>query len=208
VVALAENHDIAGTGHEIFVRKVSSEVGTRYSVMHVAEELKDPDNGHSLGYVAIFTGTAQITRPGTIAEAVLTDSARETLQGDVLIPEQVTPTNDFAPHIPARAVSGSVIDVVDNVYLAGQDQVIALNRGTEDGVERGTVLTVDQIPAQDIDECAEIENASTCRVQHKVDLPTDPAGNILVFRAFPHLSYALILGDTVPVQVGDRVHGP
>jgi LysM repeat protein len=207
VVALAENHDIAGTGHELFVRKTDGGVGTRYSVMHVVEQLRDPDSGRDLGYVAIYTGTAQITRPGPIAEAVITSSARETLQGDLLIPDEHTPMTDFVPHQPARPVSGSIIDVIDNVLLAGQDQVVALNRGTDDGVERGTVLTVDQLPTQAIDECAEIENTSTCAIHHKVDLPTDPAGDVLVFRAFPHLSYALILADTVPVQIGDRVHG-
>ncbi|HTW75298.1 MAG TPA: LysM peptidoglycan-binding domain-containing protein [Steroidobacteraceae bacterium] len=208
VVALAEDHDIAGTGHELFVRKTSAQPGTRYSVMHIEEPLVDPDSGHRLGYVAIYTGTAQITRPGPVAEAVLTNSARETLQGDVLIPEERTPTTDFVPHVPAQPVSGSVIDVIDNVLEAGQDQVVAINRGSADGVERGTVLTIDQLPSQALDECAEIDNSSTCVVHHSVNLPTDPAGNLLVFRTFPHLSYALILADTVPVQLGDRVHGP
>lgn len=208
VVALAENHDIAGEGHELFVRKTNGQVGTRYSVMHVAEELTDPDNGHKLGYVAIYTGTAQITRTGQLAEAVLTSSARETLQGDVLIPEENVPTTDFAPHIPSRPVTGSVIDVVDNVLLAGQDEVVAINRGTDDGVDRGAVLTVDSLPVTAVDECSEIENSSTCAIHHSVVLPTDPAGTILVFRSFDHMSYGLILADTVPVQVGEAVHSP
>src|SRR6185437_5670298 len=62
VVALGEDHDIAGTGHEIFVRRLSAQPGERYSVMHIAEPLIDPDSGHRLGYAAIYTGTAQITR--------------------------------------------------------------------------------------------------------------------------------------------------
>ncbi len=208
VVALAQSHDIAGEGHELFVRKTSGEVGTRYSVMHVAEQLTDPQSGRKLGYVAIYTGTAQITRGGPIAEAVITTSARETLQGDLLIPEEDTPTTDFAPHIPSRSVSGTIIDVVDNVLLAGQDEVVAINRGTDDGIDRGTVLMVDQLPDQAVDECAEIDNFSTCSVHHTVTLPIDPAGNILVFRAFPHMSYALILADSVPVLVGDPVRNP
>lgn len=208
VVALAGNHDIAGEGHELFVRKTSGTAGTRYSVMHIAEELTDPESHRKLGYVAIYTGTAQITRPGQIAEAVLTSSARETLQGDVLIPEENIPTTDFAPHVATRALTGSIIDVVDNVLLAGQDEVVAINRGSDDGVDRGTVLTIDSQPVVAVDQCARIENSSTCSVHHRVTLPSDPAGNLLVFRAFPHMSYALILGDTVPVQVGDTVHSP
>jgi LysM repeat protein len=207
IVALAESHDVAGTGHELFVRRADVPVGSRFSVMHIDEPLHDPDNGRDLGYVAIYTGSAQITRPGTIAEAVLTNSARETLQGDLLIPEEQTPTTDFVPHSPQRAVDGHVIDVIDNVRVAGQYQVIALNRGSDDGLDRGSVLTVDQEAELLTDMCASIHGDSACPHRHvQVRMPTDPAGTVLVFRTFPHLSYALILADVVPVEVGDRVH--
>jgi len=208
IVALAESHDVAGTGHELLVKKLDADAGARYSVMHVDEPLIDPDNGQRLGYVAIYTGTAQITQPGKISKAVLTSSARETLQGDLLIPEEHTPTTDFVPHSPQRQVNGRIIDVIDNVLLAGQYQVVALNRGTNDGLERGNVLTVDQAAVVVVDNCASIGNASTCRIHHRVTLPTDTAGTLLIFRAYPRLSYALILGDTVPIQVGDHVRSP
>ncbi len=209
IVALAENHDVAGTGHELFVRKVEAPTGSRFSVMHIDEPLKDPENGRDLGYVAIYTGSAQITRSGKIAEAVLTNSSRETLQGDLLIPEEQTPTTDFVPHSAPRAVAGQVIDVIDNVQTAGQYQVVAVNRGSEDGLDRGTVLTVDQSAEQVADMCASINGNSACPHRHEeVMLPTDPAGSLLIFRSFPHMSYALILADVVPVQVGDRVRSP
>lgn len=208
IVALAENHDIAGTGHELFVKKVAAPAGSRFSVMHVDEALTDPDSGRHLGYVAIYAGTAQITQSGPIAKAVVTSSARETLQGDLLIPEEQAPTTDFVPHAPPHPVAGRIINVIDNVLLAGQYQVVALNRGTNDGLDRGSVLTVDQAAVQVPDLCAAIDNTSTCTVHRIVTLPTDTAGTVLVFRAFPQLSYALILDDTVPVQVGDRVRSP
>jgi len=208
VVALMENHNIAGTGHEIFIKQATGEAGARYNVMHVDQELVNPENGHHLGYMAIYAGTAELTQPGPISKAVLTDSARETLQGDVLIPEDHTPVADFVPHVPERPVSGRIIAVVDNVLLAGQDQVVAINRGSDDGLERGHVLTVDQAPITVKDPCAMIENSSTCSVHRSVTLPTDVAGTMLVFRTFAHMSYALILNDTVPMQVGDHVRTP
>jgi hypothetical protein len=208
VVALAENHDIAGTGHELFIKQSSGEAGARYSVMHVDQELINPDNGHRLGYMAIYTGTAEVTRPGRIAEAVLTDSARETLQGDILVPEDHASIADFIPHVPDRPVSGRIIAVVDNVLLAGQNQVVTINRGTADGLERGHVLTVDEEAISVDDPCANIENSSICSVHPSVTLPTDASGTLLVFRTFPHMSYALILNDTIPMQVGDHIRTP
>lgn len=208
VVALAANHDIAGAGHELFIKKASGESGTRYSVLHVDQELVNPDNGHRLGYLAIYTGTAEVTRPGRISRAVLTESARETLQGDILIPEDHASVADFVPHVPERAISGSIIAVVDNVQLAGQNQVVAINRGSDDGLERGHVLTVDEEAVTVADPCANIENSSICAVHPPVTLPTDTSGTLLVFRVFPHMSYALILNDTAPMQVGDHVRTP
>ena len=209
IVALAQSHDVAGTGHELFVRRTDAPTGSRFSVMHIDEPLRDPDNGRQLGYVAIYTGSAQITRPGTIAEAVLTNSARETLQGDVLIPEEHEPTTAFVPHSPQHPLDGHVIDVIDNVRVAGQYQVVALNRGSDDGLDRGSVLAVDQQAEVVPDTCASINGNSACPHHHvQVTMPTDPAGTLLVFRTFPHMSYALILADVVPVEVGDRVRSP
>ncbi len=208
IVALSESHDIAGTGHELYVNRLSGETGSRYSVMHVDEPLINPDDGRQLGYMAIYTGTAELIAPGRISKAVLTDSARETLQGDILVPEERGQNADFIPHIPERAVSGRIIAVVDNVLLAGENQVVALNRGSSDGLERGHVLTVDQATERVADTCAHIDNSSTCTHHPTVTLPTETAGTLLVFRTFPHVSYALILNDTVPMQVGARVRSP
>ncbi|MGH8140912.1 MAG: LysM peptidoglycan-binding domain-containing protein [Steroidobacteraceae bacterium] len=207
IVALAENHDVAGTGQQLYIEKLSAPAGARYSVMHVDEPLIDPDNGARLGYVAIYTGTAQITEPGKISKAVLTGSARETLQGDLLVPDVSGPMPDFVPHRPSHPISGQIIDVVDNVLLAGQNQVVVLNRGSNAGLERGNVLTVDQAATQVRDRCASIQNAPTCR-HGIVTLPTDTAGTLLIFQVYPRVSYALILGDTVPIQVSDRVRSP
>ena len=101
VAALRDDHQIAGTGHDLYVKKLDAETGARYSVMHVDEPLHDPQSGRKLGYVAIYTGTAQVTRSGEVTKVTLTDAARETLQGDVLIAEESSPNGDFAPHGPA-----------------------------------------------------------------------------------------------------------
>lgn len=208
VVALRDDHQIAGAGHDLYVKKLAGETGARYSVMHVDEPLRDPQSGRKLGYLAIYTGTAQLTRPGDVAKATLTDSARETLQGDVLIAEDISPTSDFAPHAPIQAVDGRIIAVVDNVLLAGQYEVVALNRGSQDGLERGSVLTVDQAGPWTDDHCAKIDGNSTCWLHHSLQLPSESAGTLLVFKTYERMSYALILSDTVPINIGDRVRNP
>lgn len=208
VMALRDEHQIAGAGHDLYVKKLDGESGTRYSVMHVDEPLNDPQSGRKLGFLAIYTGTAQVTRPGAVAKVTLTDSARETLQGDVLIATEISPNTDFAPHGPHRAVDGRIIAVVDNVLLAGQYDVVAINRGAQDGVDRGTVLTVDLAGERVSDHCAAINGESTCWLPHSERLPAEASGTLLVFKTYERMSYALIFSDTVPINIGDRVRNP
>jgi hypothetical protein len=208
VMALRDDHQIAGSGHDLYVKKLDGDAGSRYSVMHVDEPLNDPQSGRKLGYVAIYTGTAQLTRPGEVAKVTLTDSARETLQGDVLIAAEISPSTDFAPHSPHQPVDGRIIAVVNNVLLAGQYDVVAINRGSHDGLDRGTVLTIDMAGQTVSDHCARINGESTCWLPHSERLPEEMSGTLLVFKTYENMSYALIFSDTVPVNVGDRVRNP
>jgi len=210
VLALRGEHDIAGAGDEVYVKKLDSQstTGARYAVMHVDQELRDPDGHRNLGYLTIYTGTAQLVRPGQIAKATLTDSHRETLQGDVLVSEDVMPTSDFRPHPPAHPVHGTIIAVVAGADVAGQFDVVAINRGSDDGLERGNVLIADEVQALSDDQCAHIEDFSTCVYHSNVRLPTEAAGTLLVFKTYQQMSYALVLHDSVPIQSNAKVRNP
>jgi hypothetical protein len=176
--------------------------------MHVEEPLDDPEGDRKLGYLAIYAGTAQLTRPGQIAKVTLTDSARETLQGDVLVSEDNMTTSDFKPHSPARPVAGKIIVVVAGADVAGQYDVVALNRGSKDGLDRGTVLIAEEAQGNMDDQCAHIGDFSTCLLHPNVKLPSEDAGTLLVFKTYEQMSYALVLHDTVPIQGHARVHNP
>jgi hypothetical protein len=208
ILALRGEHDIAGSGDEVYVKKLDAQAGARYSVMHVDQPLKDPEGGRKLGYLAIYTGTAQLVRPGEIAKATLTDSARETLQGDVLVSENISPTSDFRPHPPARPIAGQIVAVVEGADMAGQYDVVAINRGSNDGIERGNVLTIEEFPAQSDDLCARIEDTSTCLRHPSTQLPSEVNGTVLVFKTYELMSYGLVLNDISPIQTYDRVRSP
>jgi hypothetical protein len=208
VVALRDDHQVAGAGHDLYVKRLSGDAGTRYSVMHIDEPLNDPQSGRHLGYMAIYAGTAQLTRTGPIARARLVDSARETLQGDVLIAESSNSTADFLPHPPSQPIDGRIIAVIDNVLLAGQYEITALNRGSQDGLDRGAVLTIEEGRHVVDDHCAYVNGSSTCFAGHSTQLPIEAEGTLLVFKTYERMSYALILSSTVPVHIGDHIRNP
>ena len=83
---------------------------------------------------------------------------------------------------------------------AGQNQIVTLNRGKGDGVERGHVLAL----WQDGQEMVDRTGASPTRLK----LPDERHGTLLVFQVFDRMSYALILSVKEPVKPGDRFTQP
>ncbi|HYK24885.1 MAG TPA: hypothetical protein VEV18_01405, partial [Steroidobacteraceae bacterium] len=210
VVAFREEHQAGGTGNEIYVRGIDAPVGARFTVVHVGEKLRDPDDGHVLGFEGLYTATAVLERPGDPAKLQLLDSERETLRGDVLFAVKDSTPLNFVPRAPTQSVRGRIITVVDDVHLIGQYNIVVLNRGTNHGVDAGTVLAVDQagelVPDRGPARYDTWGRSDT--FAHHVRLPEERAGTVLVFKAFDRMSYALVVGASEQMRVADIVRNP
>jgi hypothetical protein len=214
VIAFRDDHEIAGSGNEVYVKNLNAPNNARYSIVHIGDPLRDPDDGKVVGYQGVYTATALVSKPGDVTKAVIIDTARETLRGDkVLSADNDTPLN-FIPSAPSTNVRGRIIAVVDGTDLIGQYQIVAINRGTRDGVNNGTVLGIDRAGSVVRDVYG--HGASFTRKNQdldssfakKVKLPDERTGTMLVFRAFDRVSYGLILGATDTIQLQDIVHNP
>lgn len=208
VLALRDRHLIAGTGNEIYVNHLTAAAGERFTVLHVGDKLKDMDGHGSLGYLAMYVGTAQVVRAGEPAKAQIIESAREIIAGDVLLPETAGSVADFTPHSPSTNIQGHIIAIVNGVLVAGQFQTVALDRGSQDGLEPGHVLRVNERPQTVKDHCARITGDPTCTRFRDTKLPVEQVGTLLVYRVYERVSYALIASNSIPLSVGDRVVTP
>ena len=218
IVAFRDDHQIAGSGVIAYVSGLGSDPHARYNVMHVSDRLRDPDTGHTLGYLGIYTATALITQPAThpAARAELIDTARETLRGDKLISTDVQVPLDLVPRAPSTQVDGKIAWIVGDTGvsdLAGQYDIVVINRGSDAGLEPGNVLEVDKVGGvvRDINDTkglrgllADFGPAFAPRVR----LPDERAGTLLIFRTYPQVSFGLIVGASNTLQVGDVVHNP
>jgi hypothetical protein len=83
---------------------------------------------------------------------------------------------------------------------AGQNQIVALNRGATDGMERGHVLALWTAGSRVKD--------TTDPTRPTLTLPDERHGLLFVFRVFDRMSYALILNVKDPVKAGDRFTQP
>jgi LysM repeat protein len=208
IAALRDSHMVAGAGHDIYVKGLADKGPGRYSVMRVGDELKDPESGRVLGFMGIYTGAARVEHTEDVSRASIIESARETQAGDLLfIDDLQTSSADIVPRAPPAGVDGQIIAVVDGVRLIGQYQVVAINRGTRQGLETGHVLAIDQRGEVVKDQSCKTSNMQWC-VGKTVKLPDERAGTLLVFKTYDQMSYGLIVSASVPVRITDRVRTP
>ena len=193
------DHLIASAGNEIYVRGISADMpGTRFNVVHVGDELRDPDDNHLIGYQGLLIGEGKLRRGGDPATVALTDTNREVIEGDKLIPESVDVPLNFFPRAPSNAIDGRIISVVGGVTQIGQHQVVVMNRGTNNGLAVGDVLTV-------------FQSGRTVKDRFKggkVKLPDEEAGTIMVFKTFDRISYGLVMEATTAIHILDAVRNP
>ncbi|MGH8198445.1 MAG: LysM peptidoglycan-binding domain-containing protein [Steroidobacteraceae bacterium] len=202
-VAHARDHRlISSVGNDIYVRRLGDgSIGNRYSVYHVGDELKDPDDGDVLGYQGLYAAEADLHRLGNPVTMRVVDSARETLEGDILLPVETEAKMDFIPRAPGEKVDGRIMSVIDDRTVVADYDVVIINRGSRHGLEPGHVLTVWEAGE-------EVRDTTEHRESPKLQLPDERTGLAMVFKAYDRMSYGLMLQSDREVHVGDAVRSP
>ncbi len=188
-----------------------------FRVFRNAVPLKDPSTGEVLGYEAQYVGKAQLQRGESQTSSTGSDgkvqaeivpatidivAAKEEMRvGDRLLPDPPRDFSNYVPSAPASAQNGQIVSVYGNaVTYAGQNQVVAINRGAAHGLQRGHVLAL----MRD----ANVVPDKTDEARPLLRLPGERNGVMMVFRTFDKLSYALVLQIADGVKVGDRFTNP
>lgn len=196
------------TGDEIYVRKLDeSTEETEFIIVRLGPAYpsseEEEEDEEAVLYEAVYLGEARLKEVGDPTILTVINAVREIRQGDRLLPTgDRTINEDFHPHNPeADLLEGAkIISVVEGVSQIGQYQVVVINKGTENGLERGHILAVNRSGhsmQDDMDEDKEI-----------VKLPGQRAGTLLVFKPFETLSYALVMKATFPIKTLDEVTAP
>ncbi len=219
VVASQDEHLIAGEENKVYIRGIKeNEERNRYMIFRSGEVYRNlpvdgETEGEILGYEALYVGDAAMERFGDPATAMITLSQREILIGDRLLPEEDPISEKFIPHAPEHDINGKIISVVDGVSQIGQYQIVVLNQGASDGLEAGHVLSIHESGRFVRDTIARDYNLRT-GVRHQgsseevVELPEERIGELMVFRTFERVSYALTMHLERPAHLYDAVHLP
>jgi hypothetical protein len=211
IVAAGEGSVLLSRGELAYVR---GELGSEreYRVFREPKPLYDPTTHELLGWEARYVGTADYIRQGETRTApdgrteivpatfMLTSIRVEAGVGDRLNPIPAREFTNYAPHAPQGPISGQIVSLYGDAMTAGQNQIVALNRGARDGIERGHVLALWRSGTRDIDR--------TDPSRPLIKLPDERHGVLFVFRVFDRMSYALIMSVKEPVSPGDRFTQP
>lgn len=205
IVASNEDRLISGSGNRVYARGIDGARDGRYQIVRRGEVYRDPaDRREILGYEALNVGYARVTRGGDPATVLITESEREVLPGDRLIPiEEDRIDQYFLPRAPDTEVEGQILSVIDGLARIGTYQVVAISRGARDGLEAGHVLAVHQTGEVVSDKFAPWSIGG-----RSVRLPNERAGTLMLIRVFDRVSYALVMEAERDLRLYDTVTRP
>jgi hypothetical protein len=211
IVAAQEGHVMLGRGELAYAR---GDFGgaTDLRIFRATRPLRDPATGEVLGFEAPYVGTADLIRPAQ--ERTSADSKAEVVPatlrikqvrqevgiGDRLAPAPQRSLDRYVPHAPTTPMSGQIVSIYGDALNAGQNQIVALNRGLKDGVERGHVFALWRAGERVLDR--------TGAKAEPIKLPDEQHGVLFVFQVYQRVSYALIISVKEPVKAGDRFTQP
>ncbi|MEO7917101.1 MAG: LysM domain-containing protein [Dokdonella sp.] len=170
-------------------------------------------NVRFLGYELLEFGTLEVTRTGNPSSTLVTNSDFEVKAGDLVLPVEDRPYDDsYLPHAPARVPDNMRIIALSDAFNAvGTYQVVALSRGTENGVENGQVYSIyhdGDVVRDRTDYPVGGARAFLHPGDSKIQLPPEFAGHVMIFKTFNSVSYGLIMDALKPVTLGDFLYDP
>jgi hypothetical protein len=239
VTTTQESRVATGAGDVIYASGIDKSKGTTWQLFRSGDPLIDPDNGEVLGYVATYLGEARVTKFGEQSTLEITRSSQEVYPGDRLLPaSKERPTFSYVPHAPGKAVRGRVVSTYSGLWETGPAGIVALSKGSRDGLEVGHVLAIyreqstnsyemrasplfgseglsgNERPRSYYSDNLNVrnlpiyDNGHLVRPSDTAKLPDERYGLVMVFRTFDRAAFGLIMNASRPVALNDIVTNP
>jgi len=169
--------------------------GALLDVFRTADAVSDPASGEVAGVLVEHLGQIRVDSSADgIYRGVVVKGFEEISRGDRLKVARVIDRR-IVPSTPQQRLDGSVMYIRNNAKEAGQNQVVGISLGINNGVKPGTSLSIykagrlirDRVTGED------------------VRLPREEIGSLLVLVPQEKASIALITRSTQAINIGDAV---
>jgi hypothetical protein len=143
IIATPENRVAVGAGEAVYAEGITKDKGTAWQIFRRGDPLVDPETKQILGYEAIYIGEARVRRFGEVSTLDLVSTTREVYREDRLLPAaREVPIFAYVPHAPQKNISGHIVSTYGSLGEAGPMSIVALSKGSQDGIEVGHVLGI------------------------------------------------------------------
>ncbi len=199
IVGAVPKRVLLGSGDRVHVGLGREEAakGDRFTIFRTREKVFDPETGRMLGWHVDFLGWLEVLEPAdetSLAEIRL--SGAEIEIGDRLMPRE-TPQLDIAIGPSPSDVEGRISFFANSRTLMGSQDFVYLNRGSDDGLAVGSPLEVYRASFEAHEEARD----------ERVRVPERVVGQLLVVRAQPSSSVAVVRHTQEELALGDRYRG-
>ncbi len=202
VIDIAGEHLIAGVGDRLYVHGLTEPDRHTYSIYRKGDSYISPDNGDVLGYDLNYIADATLQQFADPATLMITHSNREILHGDWVMPKTDEEfTLNYFPKPPVIKINANIIRVFGGLSQVGPLGVVAIDKGIQDGLSEGHVLTIFE-NGQQIKDPYQVDN------KDMIKLPDEQVGTLMVFRTFERVSYALVMSATQDIHLLDKAKTP
>lgn len=203
VLASKNGNVITASGDKIYTRGVPLIVGQRYGVYRKGEPYLDTRNKAIIGLevTQVASGVVTAVAANGVSSIEINEIfSSEIREGDrVFVEVDASIPNIFYPAPAEVSRGGMIVRVMGSISDAAKDSVVAINLGANEGAKPGQILDIYKKGALVRDTN---DNSTPVR------LPSELAGQLMIFKSFNNLSYAYVLSADIPLSVGDQLVPP
>jgi hypothetical protein len=199
IVSAAVSRVLLSMGDRVWVGLGEDEVaaGDQFTIFRIQEKVYDPETGRMLGYHVHILGWMEILEPhAETSLAEIRESVIDVVKGDQLMVREPR-VREIAIQASPEAVEGQISFLAWKRTVMGTMDYVYLNRGTLDGIEVGSPL---EVYRKGYTALEEVRGA-------KVQVPDRVVADLLVVKAEPEASVALIRHTEEELTLGDYFRG-
>jgi len=163
---------------------------------------------HPVAYELMEVSRVRVAKAGEISVLDIIRGRTEVKEGDFILPiDEHSYDSTFIPHAMDNVPQNlRVLATSNRLYGVGQYEVVTLSGGKRQGVESGDVFSVFR-PGQKVQDRVGYRYGSFSK-ESKVTLPDEYHAQVMVFRSFDNISYAMVMTAGNLVREYDKLRHP
>lgn len=222
IVASVEPKELLATGDNIYVELNNDEdddkdkdkkkkneqphlqIGDYVEIINVKDKIKHPDTGDKIGSIIDIVGRGKVLDIGkrkkdkddkeTEIATVRIIKAYDAIERGFYVREYVETEDSVKVAEPSSDIKAKILTGYDPTFFYGPNFIVYIDKGSDDGVEKGVMLSV----YRKGDGLRDFEGKSS-----PANLPYEMIGELVVVQVAEKTSVAIITNSIVALEAGD-----